>query len=60
MGLSYRFRSSVHYHHGWKHGSIQAGMVLEKGLRVLCLDPQGRNCLLKAARRRVPSSLAGA
>jgi hypothetical protein len=35
LGLTYRFRGSVHYHHGRKHGSIQAGMVLEKELRVL-------------------------
>jgi hypothetical protein len=24
LGLTYRFRDSVHYHHGKKHGSIQA------------------------------------
>jgi hypothetical protein len=45
LGLAYRFRGSVHYHHGGKHGSIQAGLVLEKELRDLHLD-------LKAARRR--------
>jgi hypothetical protein len=33
-----QFRGSVHYHHGGKHGSIQAGMVLEEELRVLHLD----------------------
>jgi hypothetical protein len=37
MELAYRFRGSVHYH-GGKHGSIQAGMVLEE-LRSLHLDP---------------------
>ena len=37
LGLAYRFRGSVHYHHGGKHGSMQAGMVLEK-LSVLHLD----------------------
>jgi hypothetical protein len=31
---------SVHYHHGRKHGSVQADMMLEKELRVLYLDPQ--------------------
>jgi hypothetical protein len=35
LGLAHRFRGSVHYH-GGKHGSIQAGMVLEE-LRVLHL-----------------------
>jgi hypothetical protein len=38
LGLAYRFRGSVHYHHGGKHGSIQADMVLEKELRVIDLD----------------------
>ena len=46
MGLAYSFRGLVHYHHGGKHGSIEADMVLEKELRVLHLD-------LKAARRRL-------
>ena len=40
LGLAYSFRGSVHYHHGRKHGSMQADMVLEKELRVLHLDPQ--------------------
>jgi hypothetical protein len=40
------FRGSVHYHHSRKHGSIQAGMALEKELRVLRLP-------LKKARRRL-------
>jgi hypothetical protein len=31
------FRGLVHYHHGRKHGSVQADMVLEKELRVLYL-----------------------
>jgi hypothetical protein len=30
----------VHYCHGGKHGGTQAGMVLEKELTVLRLDPQ--------------------
>ena len=47
MGLAYRFRGSVHYHQGRKHGSVQAHMVLEE-LRVLHLVP-------KAARRRLIS-----
>ena len=29
LDLVYRFRVSVHYHHGRKHGSIQACMALE-------------------------------
>jgi hypothetical protein len=44
LRLAYRFRGSVYYHHGRKHGSVQAGMMLEKELRVLHLD-------LKALRR---------
>jgi hypothetical protein len=49
LGLPYSFRGSVHYHHGRKHGSVQAGMALEE-LRVLYLDP-------KAARKRVSYAL---
>ena len=52
MGLSYSFRGSVHYHHGRKHGSVQADMVLEKELRVLHLD-------LKVARKSVSLTLEG-
>ena len=37
LKLVYSFRGLVHYHHGGKHGSMQADMVPEKGLRVLCL-----------------------
>jgi hypothetical protein len=40
LGLNHRFRGSVYYHHGEKHGSIQVDMVLEKELRVLHLDPK--------------------
>jgi hypothetical protein len=36
LELSYRFRGLVHYYHGGKRGSIQAGMALEE-LRVLHL-----------------------
>jgi hypothetical protein len=39
LGLTYSFKGSVLYHHGGKHGSMQADMVLEKELRVLHLDP---------------------
>ena len=34
-----QFRGLVYYHHGGKHGSVQADMVLEKEPRVLQLDP---------------------
>ena len=40
MGLAYRFRgfkSLFHYHHGGKHSSVQAAMVLEMEPRVLHL-----------------------
>jgi hypothetical protein len=40
LGLAYSFRGSVRYHHGGKHGSIQADLVLEKELSVLQLNPQ--------------------
>ena len=52
LGLAYSFRGSVHYHHGGKHGSLKADLVLED-LRVPQLD-------LKAGRRRVSSALGGA
>jgi hypothetical protein len=44
LGLAYRFRDLVYYHHCKKHGSTQADIVLEKEPRVLHLD-------LLAARR---------
>jgi hypothetical protein len=44
LWLAYRFRTSVHYHQGKKHGSIQAGMkkewrylhLYQKAARRLC------------------------
>jgi hypothetical protein len=41
-GLAYRFRGSVHYHQGRKHGSMQAGMV-QAELRVLHLHLNAAN-----------------
>ena len=38
--LFFSFRDLVYLCHGRKHGGRQAGMVLEKELRVLHLDPQ--------------------
>jgi hypothetical protein len=43
--MAYRFKGLVRYNHGQKHGSIQAGMMLEE-LRVLQL-------VLKANWRRL-------
>jgi hypothetical protein len=40
IGAGYSFRGLLHYCHGWKHGGMQAGVVLERSLRVLYLDPQ--------------------
>jgi hypothetical protein len=40
LGLAYNLRDLVHYHCDWKHGSMQADMVLEKELRVLHLHPK--------------------
>jgi hypothetical protein len=34
-GAGLEFRGLIHYHHGRKHGGMQADMVLEKELRVL-------------------------
>ena len=36
--IGLQFRGSVLYHHGRKHGSMQAGMALEQKLGVLHLD----------------------
>ena len=45
LGLAYSFRGLVHYHHGGKHGSIQAGLVLE--------EPGILHSDSKAARKRL-------
>ena len=52
MGLPYSFRDLDRYHHGRKHGRVQADMVLEE-LRVLPLDPQAveGECVLFVGRR---------
>ena len=39
LGLAYSSRGPVYYHHGGKHGSVQADMVLEEP-RVLHLGPK--------------------
>ena len=39
LELVYSFRGSPHYHHGDKHGSMQADMMLEKP-KILHLDPK--------------------
>jgi hypothetical protein len=52
LGLAYRFRGSVHYHRGGKHGSIQADSELETELRVLHL-------VLKAYRKLASRQLGG-
>ena len=48
IGAGLQFSDLVHYHHGGKHGSVQADMAL----RVLHLDP-------KATRRRLAPQLGG-
>jgi hypothetical protein len=40
LWVAYRFSGSIHYHHGGKHGSMQADLVPEEELRVLHLEPQ--------------------
>jgi hypothetical protein len=37
LTLAYRFRGTVHYHHGGKHGNVQTDLVLKKELRILQL-----------------------
>jgi hypothetical protein len=65
--MSYSFRGSVHYHHGRKHGSMQADMAREEP-RVLCLDlkenmgyssagSQKEGPVCKLSRRRLPSDM---
>jgi hypothetical protein len=49
LGLAYRFKGSVLYHHDGKHGTMQGDIVIEEELRVLYLD-------LKADRRRLSSA----
>jgi hypothetical protein len=49
LGLAYRLRGSVYYHHAGKQGSMQADMVLEEP-RVLHLD-------LQATSRKLPCAL---
>ena len=49
-GLAYRFRGLVHYHHGGKHGSMQADVVLEMVLELRVaspLDTLENICILK-------------
>jgi hypothetical protein len=46
VGLAYKFRGLIHFHHGEKHSSVQASMALEE-LRVLYLA-------LKPFRRILP------
>ena len=38
MRLVYKFRGLVCYHHGWKHGSMQADIVLEKEIEELFIQ----------------------
>jgi hypothetical protein len=38
IGAGFSFRRFTHYHHGGKHGSMQADRVPEKELKVLHLD----------------------
>jgi hypothetical protein len=33
LGMAYRFRGSVHYHHAQKHESMQVDMMLENESR---------------------------
>jgi hypothetical protein len=51
--MAYRFRGSVCYHHGKKHGIVQADVVLKEELRILHLD-------LNTVRRKLSSPLGGA
>jgi hypothetical protein len=59
LRLVCRFRGSVYYHHGGKHGTVQADITLEE-LRLLHPDLKAaeEDCLPQAARRK-PSSTFG-
>lgn len=39
LGLAYSCTGLLHYHYSWEHDDMQADIMLEKGLRVLYLDP---------------------
>ena len=52
LGLTVSVYGSVHYHHGRKHGSMQADMVLKKEKRALHFH-------LKAASRILTSRQLG-
>ena len=39
IGAGLQFRGLIHYHHGGKHGSVQANIVMEE-LRILRLDTE--------------------
>ena len=41
IGAGLQFRGLVHFCHGGKHSGVQLDTVLEKGLRVLHLNPEG-------------------
>jgi len=40
LRLAHRFRGSVHYHYGRKHGIVQADVMVMEEPRVLYLDPK--------------------
>ena len=54
MGMAHSFRGLVHHHYGMhgKHASVQTGLLLEKKLRIVYLDP-------KTAMRKLCSTLGG-
>ena len=47
IGVAYSFRGVVHYHHGGRHGGVQAHMMLEKELRVVHLDTEATGSELR-------------
>jgi hypothetical protein len=55
LGLAYRFRGSVHYHYGRKHGSVQAGIAVEEPeSSTSCTEGrQEKTTLFQTARRRI-------
>jgi hypothetical protein len=44
-GQDYSFRGLVYYHHGEKHGGMQADMVLEKDMRTLNPQAEEGDCV---------------
>jgi hypothetical protein len=50
IGAGLQLQKLVHYYHGGKHGSMKADMVLEKKLRIFCIQIQRQQEETRASR----------